>query len=188
MDRLDTRTYIYLSSTIKKYLGLVCTLILTGFSSSAALAAPEADQSIACDLLVVGGGLAGTATAYEALLGGKTVCLTELTDWLGGQISSQGTSALDERTTQRAQLFYSRGYLELRDRIFRRYGKLNPGDCWVSVSCFLPKDGHLILMEMLEAAAKRGKGRLHWYPNTVVKDLDYNADRTRIEGAIAIQH
>lgn len=188
MDRLDTRTYIYLSSTIKKYLGLLCTLILTGFSSSAALAAPEPDQSIACDLLVVGGGLAGTATAYEALLGGKTVCLTELTDWLGGQISSQGTSALDERTTQRAKLFYSRGYLELRDRIFRRYGKLNPGDCWVSVSCFLPKDGHLILMEMLEAAAKRGKGRLHWYPNTVVKDLDYNADRTRIEGAIAIQH
>ncbi|MDJ1180957.1 FAD-dependent oxidoreductase [Roseofilum sp. BLCC_M91] len=173
---------------MKKYLGLLSTLLITGLSSSAALATPEPDRTVSCDLLVVGGGLAGTATAYEALLGGKTVCLTELTDWVGGQISSQGTSALDERTTQRAQLFYSRGYLELRDRIFQTYGKLNPGECWVSVSCFLPKDGHLILMEMLETAAKRGKGTLHWYPNTVVKDLDYNGDRTLIEGAIAIQH
>lgn len=173
---------------MKKYLGLLSTLLITGLSSSAALATPDADRTVSCDVLVVGGGLAGTATAYEALLGGKTVCLTELTDWVGGQISSQGTSALDERTTQRAQLFYSRGYLELRDRIFQTYGKLNPGECWVSVSCFLPKDGHLILMEMLETAAKRGKGTLHWYPHTVVKDLDYNGNRTLIEGAIAIQH
>ena len=176
------------SSQMKKYLGLLSTLIITGFSSSAALASPEPDRTVSCDVLVVGGGLAGTATAYEALLGGKTVCLTELTDWVGGQISSQGTSALDERTTQRAQLFYSRGYLELRDRIFQTYGKLNPGQCWVSVSCFLPKDGHLILMEMLETAAKQGKGTLHWYPNTVVKDLDYNGDRTLIQAASAIQH
>lgn len=173
---------------MKKYLGLLSTLIITGFSSSAALASPEPERTVSCDVLVVGGGLAGTATAYEALLGGKTVCLTELTDWVGGQISSQGTSALDERTTQRAQLFYSRGYLELRDRIFQTYGKLNPGECWVSVSCFLPKDGHLILMEMLETAAKRGKGTLHWYPNTVVKDLDYNVNRTLIQAASAIQH
>jgi glycerol-3-phosphate dehydrogenase len=34
---------------------------------------------------VVGGGLAGAGAAYEALLLGKTVCLTEITDWVGGQ-------------------------------------------------------------------------------------------------------
>ena len=56
----------------------------------------------------MGGGLSGVATAYEGLLAGRTVCLTEITDWLGGQISSQGTSALDERPTQRSlQVLFS---------------------------------------------------------------------------------
>src|SRR4028118_1471972 len=107
------------------------------------------NQTVNCEILVVGGGLAGVATAYEGLLAGRTVCLTEITDWLGGQISSQGTSALDERPTQRAKQFYSRGYLDLRNRIEKRYkGNLNPGDCWVSDSCFLPKDGHELLTSM----------------------------------------
>jgi FAD dependent oxidoreductase len=147
------------------------------------------DKTVNCDILVVGGGLSGSATAYEGLLAGRTVCLTEITDWLGGQISAQGTSALDERPTQRAKQFYSRGYLELRDRIEKRYkGDLNPGDCWVSDSCFLPKDGHEILRGILKDAEKRGKGKLEWYPNTVIKDLQKSADGKIIDGAIAIQH
>ncbi|MEC4853126.1 MAG: FAD-dependent oxidoreductase, partial [Jaaginema sp. PMC 1079.18] len=71
---------------------------------------PVIDETVNCEVLVVGGGLAGAATAYESLLAGRTVCMTELTDWLGGQISSQGTSALDETTRQRELLYYSRGY------------------------------------------------------------------------------
>ncbi|MBO3463768.1 FAD-dependent oxidoreductase, partial [Aetokthonos hydrillicola] len=147
-----------------------------------------ADKTVNCEILVVGGGLSGVATAYEALLAGRTVCLTEITDWLGGQISSQGTSALDERPTQRSRLFYSRGYLELRQRIQRKYGKLNPGNCWVSESCFLPHDGHEILTSMLKEAEKRGKGKLQWFPNTVIKELEKSADGKLIESAIAIQH
>ena len=119
---------------------------------------PNPDRQLECELLVVGGGLAGAAASYEALLAGKTVCLTEITDWVGGQISSQGTSALDERTTQRDKLFYPRGYLELRDRIEEFYGELNPGECWVSVSCFLPKDAHTILLEQLRNAELRRTG------------------------------
>ena len=38
---------------------------------------PTVDRQVECEVLVVGGGLAGTATAYEALLAGRTVCLTE---------------------------------------------------------------------------------------------------------------
>ncbi|WP_204153279.1 FAD-dependent oxidoreductase [Leptolyngbya sp. CCY15150] len=151
-----------------------------------AIATRPPDATIACEILVVGGGLAGVATAYEGLLAGRTVCLTELTDWMGGQISSQGTSALDERTTQRLEQFYSRGYLELRDRIRRHYGRINPGDCWVSESCFYPFDGHDLLVDMLEDAEQEGRGTLHWFPNTVIKDLDIR-DR-QIRSAIAIQH
>ncbi|HEY9296909.1 MAG TPA: FAD-dependent oxidoreductase, partial [Phormidium sp.] len=126
---------------------LPLTLILLESAIPLALAAPprQPDKTEECEILVVGGGLSGSAAAYEALLAGRTVCLTELTDWVGGQISSQGTSALDEKATQRRLLFYPRGYLELRKRIEEHYGRLNPGKCWVSESCFLPVDGHKVL-------------------------------------------
>jgi hypothetical protein len=152
------------------------------------VSAPDIDETVNCEVLIVGGGLAGTATAYESLLAGRTGCMTALTDWIGGQISSQGTSALDETTRQRELLHYSRGYNELRDRIRNFYGELNPGDCWVSVSCFIPADAHDILFNQLQAAAKRGNGTLKWFPATVIKELEYNDDNTMIEGAIAIQH
>jgi len=148
----------------------------------------QADRQETCDLLVAGGGLSGAAAAYEALQLGKTVCLTEITDWVGGQISAQGTSALDERDTQRRLLFYPRGYLALRSAIEDHYGMLNPGACWVSESCFMPYDGHNLLFELLEDAAKQGRGTLHWFPNTVIKDLTYNPEGNQITSAIAIQH
>ena len=92
-------------------------------------AVPRLDRTVECEILVAGGGLAGAAATYEALLAGKTVCLTDITDWVGGQISSQGTSALDERPTQAKMLFYSRGYLDFRQRIQQEYDTRNPGDC-----------------------------------------------------------
>ena len=170
----------------------IASLILSLFSLAPAItptlaALPSTpDQEETCEILVIGGGLAGAATAYEALLAGRTVCITEITDWVGGQISSQGTSALDERGTQRSLLFYPRGYLELRERIKEKYGRLNPGNCWVSVSCFMPYDGHAILFQMLENAAKKGGGTLKWFPNTVIKQLDIS--QNQINKAIAIQH
>ena len=151
-------------------------------------AAATPDETVECELLIVGGGLSGTATAYESLLSGRTVCMTEITDWVGGQISSQGTSALDEAKRQRELLFYAQGYKELRSRIEKFYGELNPGGCWVSVSCFLPRDANTILSRMLEDAARKGGGELKWFPSTVVKEIELSADGKQIESAIAIQH
>ncbi|MEM8675682.1 MAG: FAD-dependent oxidoreductase [Cyanobacteria bacterium P01_G01_bin.67] len=163
-----------------------------GLSAQAAQSA-TIDRTEECELLVIGGGLSGVAASYEALLAGKTVCMTEITDWVGGQISAQGTSALDERTTQRSRLFFPDGYLEFRERIAQYYEQLNPGDCWVSVSCFLPKDAHQVMWEQLQDAEKRGEGTLKWFPNTVVKDLEIETltDKgtgKQITSAIAIQH
>lgn len=162
-------------------------------SSNVAVSSSDPNLTIECEILVIGGGLAGSAAAYEGLLAGKTVCLTEITDWVGGQISSQGTSALDERTTQRSLLFFPRGYLELRRRMQEFYGEINPGDCWVSQSCFLPHDAHTVLMEQLEAAAKEGKGTLKWFPSTVIKELEIETVENggtgeQITSATAIQH
>lgn len=169
-------------------LTLVSTFI-PSFAPKAVAAPPRnPDQTVECEILVVGGGLSGVATAYEGLLAGRTVCLTEITDWVGGQISTQGTSALDERPTQRSLLIYSRGYLDLRKRIERKYRKLNPGNCWVSDSCFLPRDGHFILFDQLKDAAKKGKGQLKWFPSTVVKELERTPSGQIIQSAYAIQH
>jgi hypothetical protein len=165
-------------------LGIGVMLPLSGWAASP----PTPDQVVDCDILVGGGGLAGSAAAYESLLAGRTVCLTEITDWVGGQLSAQGTSALDEAKKQRSLSFFPRGYNELRQRITQKYGKLNPGDCWVSESCFLPKDGHAIVWDMLQQAAKAGKGKLKWFPNTVIKELRLSVDGRLISDAIAIQH
>lgn len=175
-------------SLISLPLSLIFSQTFIPFTQAASPRNP--DQTVECEILVVGGGLAGSAAAYEGLLAGKTVCMTEITDWVGGQISAQGTSALDERPTQRQQLFYPRGYLEFRNRIKKHYGKLNPGDCWVSDSCFLPYDGHKLLMEQLQDAAKKGKGTFKWFPSTVIKELDVKpvAEGQQIVSAIAIQH
>ncbi len=166
----------------------LCSTLLSSFTPLPPRQPRTPDQTVNCEILVVGGGLAGVATAYEGLLAGRTVCLTEITDWVGGQISAQGTSALDERQTQRSLLFFPRGYLELRQRIQRYYGKLNPGSCWVSQTCFIPRDGANILFSMLRDAAKRGKGKLKWFPSTVVKELEIKPGGQIIQSAIAIQH
>ncbi|VEP18274.1 Fumarate reductase/succinate dehydrogenase flavoprotein domain protein [Hyella patelloides LEGE 07179] len=180
--------YRALNNGLKSFWRCSLGLLLwqSSLTPSNAQSSPKPDKELECELLVVGGGLAGAAASYEALLAGKTVCMTEITDWVGGQISSQGTSALDERTTQREQLFYPRGYLELRDRIENFYGELNPGECWVSVSCFFPDDAHTILLEQLKDAEAEGQGKLHWLPNTVIKDLEITG--RKITSAVAIQH
>ncbi len=53
-------------------------------------------QDIECDVLIVGGGLGGTAAAIRAARTGYKVCLTEENHWLGGQCTAQGLSTLDE--------------------------------------------------------------------------------------------
>ncbi|MFN9608342.1 MAG: FAD-dependent oxidoreductase [Pseudanabaena sp.] len=146
------------------------------------------DQTEDCEILIVGGGVAGTAAAYEGLLAGRTVCMTEITDWIGGQITSQGTSALDEAKKQRSLWYFPRGYTESRQRIEQTYGKLNAGDCWVSVSCFIPNTAQQILVEMLQEAKRKGNGKLKWFPNTVIKNLEISTDNKLINAAIAIQH
>ncbi|MEG4467036.1 FAD-dependent oxidoreductase [Microcoleus sp. AT9_B5] len=193
---MKLRQYLFLLKG-RSILSLTLGIISAIGSISPVFAEPprNRDNAETCDILVAGGGLAGAATAYEGLLAGRTVCLTEITDWVGGQISSQGTSALDERETQRSLLFYPRGYLELRRRIEQHYGRLNPGGCWVSYSCFMPYDGHKILFNILQDAAKKGKGTLKWFPNTVIKELAITpavagnaVGGQQIKSAIAIQH
>ena len=49
-----------------------------------------------CEVLVAGGGLGGVAAALSATRAGCRVVLVEPSAWLGGQMTSQGVSVLDE--------------------------------------------------------------------------------------------
>ena len=116
-------------------------------------------RDIECDILVLGGGLGGCAAALSALARGYRVCLTEENHWLGGQVTSQGVSALDEhRYIERfggTALYYQ--FREGIRAYYRRCYSLkkpdepqfNPGAGWVSHLCFEPKVGLASLLALL---------------------------------------
>lgn len=131
---------------------------------------------ITCDVLVVGGGLGGVAAALRAGRLGRTVCLIEETGWLGGQISTQGVSHLDEH--QYIETFGgTAAYYELRAAIRQHYRSrhtlasgalrepaLNPGRAWVSRLSFEPSVGAAVLEEL--TAPLRAAGTLQVFYRT----------------------
>ena len=47
-------------------------------------------HELKADIIIIGGGLGGCAAAIAACRNGSSVILTEVTDWIGGQVSQQG--------------------------------------------------------------------------------------------------
>src|SRR5439155_4843471 len=120
---------------------------------------------IACDVLVAGGGTGGIAAALAAARGGRTVCLTEETDWIGGQLTAQGVSALDEH--EHIERFGgTRSYYALREAIRDHYRRLspalatkphpNPRACWVTRLAFGPRVALDMLTTMAAPAVNDG--------------------------------
>lgn len=101
-----------------------------------------------CDVLVAGGGTGGVAAALSAARNGRRVVLLEETDWLGGQMTSQGVSALDEHEHIESQ-GGTASYYALRNAIRQHYGRQNPGNCWVTRLAFEPRVGVQIIERML---------------------------------------
>lgn len=122
---------------------------------------PVTVPEISCDVLVAGAGMGGVGAALAISGRGHSVCLTEETDWVGGQATSGGVSALDENRFIEFS-GATRGYRQFRDGIrdwYRANTKLttqaasrqnlNPGSCYVSALCFEPKVGVSVLDQML---------------------------------------
>ncbi len=128
-------------------------------------------ETLEADVAIIGGSLGGVAAALAACEMGCTVILSEETDWLGGQLSAQGVSALDEH--ERTETHANARYLELRRRIREHYVKrgaprfmpdsafnpvpLNPGNAWVSRLCFEPLVGVKVIREMLRPFERAGQ-------------------------------
>jgi len=148
------------------------------------IAPPESD--IECDVLIAGGGLGGVAAALAAARRRCRTCLLEETDWLGGQLSAQGVSALDEHehiesVGGTASYYALRG--ALRDHYRQDAGAagsrpdFNPGDCWVTRLAFEPAVGAQALLDLLQAQRAAGRLQIFWRSKTVAVDSD--ADRIR---------
>ncbi|MFI1395982.1 FAD-dependent oxidoreductase [Streptomyces sp. NPDC020681] len=121
------------------------------------------------DILVVGGGLGGVAAALAACRAGRTVVLTEETDWIGGQLTSQavppdehpwveqfGTTASYRALREGIREYYRRWY-PLRSEALA-LTRLNPGAGRVSKLCHEPRVALAVLESML--APHRASGRL----------------------------
>lgn len=144
---------------------------------------PHSLASNDCDLLIAGAGMGGVAAAIAASSRGHSVCLTEETDWVGGQMTAGGVSALDENRFIEIS-GGTRTYYEFRNRLRQYYREhyhlspeaakldnFNPGSCYVSPLCVEPRAGVAILTEMLN---RRG---IRLFPRTAVFQLDRSGDR-----------
>ncbi|HEX7063688.1 MAG TPA: FAD-dependent oxidoreductase [Bacillales bacterium] len=112
------------------------------------------------DVVVIGGGVGGTMAALSAAKRGMKVALTEETDWLGGQLTSQAVPPDEHKWIE--QFGCTQTYREFRDQVRRYYKQhypmkeeavedphLNPGNGWVSRLCHEPIVALRILQDML---------------------------------------
>jgi hypothetical protein len=128
---------------------------------------PPTIREQTCDVVVLGGGLGGSAAALAAAEKGVHVCMTEPTNWIGGQMTSQGISAFDDNewteTTGASSSFRT-----LRQGIRNHYApmlrasvkadsSLNPGLCWVSYECSEATVDLEVLRSMLQPYVRSGK-------------------------------
>lgn len=140
-----------------------------------------------CEVLVAGGSLGGVAAALGAAEEGAKVWLVEETDWIGGQVTSQGVSALDEHEyieafgcTETYRRFREaiRSYYRKRYRITgngRRMPHFNPGNGWVSRLSFEPKIALHVLRRMLAPHVR--SRRLRILLNARIRSLWMRDDR-----------
>ena len=120
------------------------------------------------DVLIIGAGLGGVAAARAALALGKAVILTDNSDWLGGQLTTQAVPP-DEHPWIESELV-SASYRELRERIRDYYRNhfplttqaaedehLNPGGGFVSKLCHEPRVSAAVLADLLAPDVAAGR-------------------------------
>ncbi len=140
------------------------------------------------DVLVVGGGLGGVAAALAVARSGRRAVVTEPTDWLGGQLTSQAVPPDEHPWIERTGRTVS--YAALRAGIRRYYRTwyplaavsarnryLNPGRGWVSRLCHEPRVAVAVIDGLL--APHELAGRITVLRNASPVTVDVERDRVR---------
>lgn len=146
------------------------------------------------DILIIGGGTGGVAAALSALRLGRKVILTEETDWIGGQLTSQavppdeglwietvGCTASYRAFREGVRSHYRQHY-PLRPESLAEQ-ELNPGAGTVSRLCHEPRVGLAVLEAML--APYRADRQLEILLCT--RPVAVQMDGDRIE-AVTVEH
>ncbi|NER82457.1 MAG: FAD-dependent oxidoreductase [Leptolyngbya sp. SIO1D8] len=160
---------------------------------------PQAQEVWECEVIVVGGSLGGVAAASHAMRTGVQTCLIEVTPWLGGQISSQGVSAIDESRSMRWQQNFSDSWRSFK-RLIRsqtitlpdwtgmsdRQWVYETNSCWVGDLCFLPEAGTGASQQWLQDAATRSP-ESRWATSTAFKGAMFDASGRNITAIYAVK-
>ena len=117
-------------------------------------------RELQADVVIIGGGTGGIAAALGALKSGKRVIMTEETEWIGGQLTSQavppdehpwieqfGCTATYRQFRNQVRKYYQ-AYYPLTEQA-RQNPALNPGGGWVSRLCYDPRVAVNVLENML---------------------------------------
>ena len=155
----------------------------------------EPPTMIKIDVAIAGGGMGGIAAAL-ALGSNLRAVITEETSWLGGQLSAQGVSALDENKYVESSGACA-NYLQMRQAIreaYRRSGNLtaaaaadqllNPGSCWVTRLAFEPKIALQVIDDML--APQVQSGTLKIMKRTKIVAVYLHEDSAEIKSLLAV--
>jgi hypothetical protein len=146
------------------------------------------NSHLSADIVIVGGGTGGVAAAIAALRKGRTVILSEETDWIGGQFTSQAVPPDENRSIEAYDFGATETYRELRAGIrdyYRRWypltpearadPHLNPGGGWVSPLCHEPRIALAVMEALLQPF--RASGRLTLLLKHVPVAVDAEGDR-----------
>ena len=125
-------------------------------------------RELQADLVIIGASLGGCSAALAALRQGLKVILTEETDWIGGQLTSQGVPPDEHAAIETHGA--NRSYRELRTRIrdyYRRHfpltassyedAHLNPGLGSVSRLCHEPRVALAVLTDWMAPYLSSGQ-------------------------------
>jgi hypothetical protein len=150
------------------------------------------DRSMQTEVLIVGGGAGGYAAALAVARNGRKCVVTEITDWLGGQLTAQAVPP-DENRWIEYEMGVPAGtssYLHFRDDVRKYYRehrpltdaarantKLNPGNGWVSRLCMEPTIAHRVLQDNLRPFIEKGLVTVLYNCHPVSADVD--GDRVR---------
>lgn len=138
------------------------------------------------EILIVGGGIGGCAAALAACSAGRIVILTEESDWIGGQFTSQATPPDEHGWIE--EFGCTRAYRNFREKVREFYREnyplndaaranafLNPGNGWVSPLCAEPRVFLAVFEDLLGEFVTRGNLRIlrEYIPVSAAKTDDF---------------
>ncbi len=160
-------------------------------------------SSLESDIVIIGGSLGGVLSAYQSLSLGNTVILTEETNWIGGQLTSQGVPPDEHKWIEKFGC--TKSYRDYRNKVREYYTKeyglkeniskdtLNPGNCWVSKIGHEPNVAHKILLKLIQPFIDENKLKilLNYKPTSATttynKIIDITVENCKILNTIILK-